>query len=57
MTPNRIETDKLKPEERILLASLLFKCDYQVTPGSYRVPRGKTSKTIYYVEFDRPKEG
>jgi len=52
----RIDITALKPEDRRLFASLLVEAGYRVHRGARKVPVGKSSKTLYHVDYDKPKE-
>ena len=51
----KIDTTALKPEERRLLASLLVEAGYRVSKGTRKVPNGKSTKTLYHVEYEEVK--
>ena len=48
----KIDTTALKLEERRQLASLPVEAGYRVNKGTRKVPNGRTSKTVHFVEYE-----
>jgi hypothetical protein len=48
----KINVTALKEEERRALESALVVCGYRVWRSSKKVPNGKTSRTIFYIEYE-----
>jgi len=53
--PQRIDVTALKPEERVQLATLLYKAKYRVNEATRKVPNGTKNKITYFVEYDEMK--